>query len=521
MEMKRLMSFIAVMILAGMAGISAQKLVVLHTNDTHSNILPDAKGVGGVLQRKAIIDSVRSVEKNVLLLEAGDMVQGTLFFNFFRGDVEYPLLNMMGYDVRILGNHEFDNGLEELAAHYRNVKGDRLSANYDFENTPLKGLFKPYTIKKVGGKKIGIIGINIDPHSLISQQNTVGMKYADAMETANKVAAELRHKKGCNVVIVVSHIGYSADVELARSSRDIDLIVGGHSHTTVDPSDSERTPSLIENLEGKKVRVVQVGKAGRYVGEVDIELSRLGKDIDGSRMGYKLIPVTDRFPEEKLDARMKAFIEPYNQKVDSVYKRVIAVSADDFSNSINGGGLPNFAGDFGLNYGRMIVDSLQTAGVDARVDFAIMNTGGIRQDMPKGDVTEGQILSMFPFSNRMVLINIKGKSILKAMEVAARRGGEAVSSNVRVIIDDERRVLNMLVDGREVDPEKTYGVMTIDYLAAGNDGMESLAENEEVWRGDIAMSGPMIDYVSRLGRIGLPINPDKSARFIKQVVIEK
>ncbi|MDE6218462.1 MAG: metallophosphoesterase, partial [Muribaculaceae bacterium] len=175
---------VAALVAAPTTGIMAESLVILHTNDTHSLIDPDpADGRGGVLQRQAIVDSVRKAEKNVLLVDAGDMVQGTLYFKFFKGDVEYPLMNLAKYDIRILGNHEFDNGLAELARHYSKVKADRLSANYDFSATPLKGMFDPFVIKKVGGKKIGFIGINVDPASLISRENYEGMKFRDIIST--------------------------------------------------------------------------------------------------------------------------------------------------------------------------------------------------------------------------------------------------------------------------------------------------------------------------------------------------
>ena len=133
----------AVMIAGAALGAVARDLVILHTNDTHSLILPDADGRGGVLQRKAIIDSVRNANKDVILVDAGDKVQGTLYFKFFKGDVEYPLQNMLGVDISILGNHEFDNGLKALADNERKLKTDRISANYDFTGTPAEGLFKP------------------------------------------------------------------------------------------------------------------------------------------------------------------------------------------------------------------------------------------------------------------------------------------------------------------------------------------------------------------------------------------
>ena len=290
----------------------AQSLVLLHTNDTHSNIDPDAHGVGGILPRKAIIDSVRKAEKNVILIDAGDMVQGTLYFKFFKGDVEYPLFNMMDYDVRILGNHEFDNGLGELASYWKKVKGARLSANYDFSDTPARGIFEPYVIKKVGNKKVGIMGINVDPASLISEENYEGMRFHDIIDTANATASLLK-KKGCDLVVAVTHIGYDVpngktdDLDLARASKDIDIIIGGHSHTFVDPATPDKTPYWIKNAAGRDVLVTQTGKYGKNVGYIKLDL----KDFSDRRMDYRYIPVTDRFAARSCSREMQDFLKDY------------------------------------------------------------------------------------------------------------------------------------------------------------------------------------------------------------------
>lgn len=518
----KLRTFMISILAAVVATAGADRLVILHTNDTHSNVEPDVNGVGGVLQRKAIFDSVRQAEKHVLLIDAGDMVQGTLFFKFFGGDVEYPLMDMQGYDIRVLGNHEFDNGLESMANHYRNCKGERLSANYDFTGTAAEGLFKPYTIKKVAGKKIGLMGINVDPRSLIAAKNIEGMKFLPIIETANRVARELKHDKGCDLVVAVTHIGYSnepepereTDVMLAAASRDIDIIIGGHSHTLVKPEGGDK-PSLINNADGRPIRVAQTGKYGRYIGKIEVDLNRL-EGASGKDFKYELIPVTDRFSAEKLDTRIVKFLEPFRQSVDSVNAHVIAFSAADLSSSSGVGGYPNFTADFGLAYGRHIADSLTRAGQPMHVDLSIMNCGGIRQDMPKGPVTEGQILSTFPFSNYMVISALKGSDIVEAMKVSARRGGEAVSANVRVVTDGDYHVQHVLVDGHEIDPDRIYNVMTIDYLSAGNDGLVSLANGTELWRSNEQMSAPILEYVATFGRMGLPIEPDMVPRFVVQ-----
>ncbi len=497
------------------------RLVILHTNDTHSLIEPDAKGRGGVLQRKAVFDSVRKAEKNLLLVDAGDAVQGSLYFKFFRGDVEYPLMNMLGYDIRILGNHEFDNGLEDLARHWRTVKAASLSTNYDFDDTPLKGMFDPWVVKRIDGHNVGFLGINVDPESLIAKANYEGMDFDEVIESANETAKFLKEKKHCDVVVAVTHIGYvkenekTTDVELARASRDIDIIIGGHSHTLIDPSDPAGKPYMIPNADGKDVLVAQAGKSGLYVGRIEIDLDRAAK---GERnASYSLIPVTDRFAPETLDKNMTAFLSKYKHKVDSVNARPVGCVATDMVNSARVGAFPNWTADFGRWYGHMLVDSLRAAGHDIPpLDLSIMNVGGIRSPWSAGTLTEGQVLSTFPFSNHMVLMRIKGEDLIETMRMAARKGGEAISSDVRVVSDAEGNLQHVIVDGREVDPDREYLLTTIDYLAWGNDDMVPLAEGEWIYSEDHEMVADMMRYISWLREMGIPVEGDPTPRFIRQ-----
>lgn len=505
---------------------SAEHLVILHTNDTHSQIEPDAKGQGGILQRKAVIDSVRQADKNVILVDAGDVVQGSLYFKFFKGDVEYPLLNMMGYDIRILGNHEFDNGLDELAKYYKDVKADRLSANYDFTNTPLKGMFEPYVIKEVDGKKIGFIGLNVDPESLISKHNYEGMGFKNIIKTANETAAFLKKKKKCDLIIAVTHIGYkkesdkTTDVDLAKASRDIDIIIGGHSHTLLNPADPDHLPYIVENAAGKPVLITQTGKYGKYIGRIDIDLDNLKKS-KSRNYDYSLIPVSDRFPKNKLDARMIKFLEPYKHAVDSVNARVIGKSLENLSGDDRNGGYANWISDFAYSFGKEIADSLRNSGTEIpQVDMGFMNVGGIRQSMHKGDVTEGEILSTFPFVNHMLLHRVKGSDIIDALQVALGKGGEGVSHNVRVLYDDGK-IRNVILDGKPLDPEKYYVVSTLDYVAEGNDDMRSWANGETLWKDNGEMVNRVLDYIYRLSDLGLPIAPDPTGRFQQSVKIQK
>lgn len=265
-----------------LGNLRAEDLVILTTNDTHSAIDPDFDGRGGVLRRKALIDSVRNAEKNVLLVDAGDIVQGTLYFSLNGGAVEYPLLDSLGYDIVIIGNHEFDNGLDSLAFRQKNMKAVRLSANYNFNNTKLEGQYKPYVIKEYAGKRFDIMGINIEPAGMIDLNNCKGLVYENTLQVANRTAKYLKEVEGVDFVIMVSHIGYDSpsatspgDVQIVNSSKYIDLVIGGHSHTLIDPADPNSEPWLVKNSEGRNIPVTQTGSAGKNMGCITIDLDSL------------------------------------------------------------------------------------------------------------------------------------------------------------------------------------------------------------------------------------------------------
>lgn len=254
---------------------SQKNLVILHTNDTHSRIEPlpetdrTSPGKSGVVRRAELIDQIRKENKNVLLFDAGDFLQGTPYFNLFKGEVEVKAMNLMGYDAATLGNHEFDYGLEILEKVVREANFPIVSSNYDFSQTALKNLIKPFIILKKDGVRIGVIGINIQPRGLIAAGNYEGMKYLDPVKTANEMAELLTTKYKCDMIVCLSHLGYNADLNLAESTRGIDLIVGGHSHTYM------KEPAIRKNLDNKEVTIFQTNGRGVYVGRLDIELKKV------------------------------------------------------------------------------------------------------------------------------------------------------------------------------------------------------------------------------------------------------
>lgn len=468
------------------------KLVILHTNDTHSQIDPLADGLGGVIRRKAIIDSVRAAEKNVLLVDAGDAVQGTLYFYLYGGKVEQEIMNILGVEARILGNHEFDNGIDSLGAVLRLSDATKISTNYDLSDTPLADQFEPYIIKEYGGKRIGIIGINLDPTGIITKGNYEGLEFLPIVATANLTAEKLRNDEGVDAVIALSHIGYApkglvGDSILATNSRGIDIIIGGHSHDTIDPATGQGARrSRLRNLDGQEVLVVQTGKSGRRIGKIEINLDSLGL---GGRPSYSLLPVDSRY-DGYTDVTLAKALAPYTAGVDSLMHLWVgespkALDAEDPE-------LLNYFTDFIYDAGSQLAPG---------VDLAIANKGGLRADIPAGKFSKGHIINMVPFANYINVIDVKGSDLLDVFDVMAMTDGNGVSRNVAVKYSkdddgEEAEAEEVLVGGHRIDPDKTYRVATIDYLAKGGDYMTGLTRGKLVAASDVPVYDSLLKYLA-------------------------
>lgn len=273
---------ITVCLLVGFLSVQAQdkQLVVLHTNDTHSTIYPlnpnlaDTlkAGRGGFLRRIAMLKDERSKNPDLLLFDSGDFCQGSPYFTLYKGDVEVGLMNMMGYDAGTIGNHEFDFGMETLAKIIRNLNFPIVCSNYDFTGTVVEGLVKDYVILKRGKVKIGVFGVSPKLSGLVSNDNCIGVKYLDPVKEANRVVEVLKKKK-CDVIICISHLGWQdsyddGDEYLVAGTRNIDLVLGGHSHTYFD------TLRYVKNLDGKEIPVDQNGKHALFVGKMVLDLKK-------------------------------------------------------------------------------------------------------------------------------------------------------------------------------------------------------------------------------------------------------
>lgn len=256
------------------------KLTILHTNDVHSRIDPFPmdgsrnQGLGGAARRARLIEQIRAEEEHVLLLDAGDIFQGTPYFNYFGGELEFKLMSSMGYDAATIGNHDFDAGIDGLEKQLPHANFPLLISNYDFSDSIMKNKTLPYKILKKGNLKIGVFGLGIELAGLVPKELYKNTIYMDPLAAAKKYAGILKQDNNCDYVICLSHLGHKyrgnkvSDLDVAAASTDLDLIIGGHTHTFL------KKPAVIANKKEEAVLVNQAGWAGILLGRIDVYFER-------------------------------------------------------------------------------------------------------------------------------------------------------------------------------------------------------------------------------------------------------
>lgn len=271
---------------------SHKNITILHTNDVHSHVEPFSKdhsefpNKGGFERRATLISKIRRQNPNTLLFDAGDIFQGTPYFNFYGGEIEFKLMSMLGYDAITIGNHDFDNGMDGLDKQLPNAKFDIISSNYDFKNTILESKVSDYKIYNKSGIKIGVFGLGIELEGLVSKDLYKETKYLDPIDIANDTAKKLKETENCDIVICLSHLGYKyekfpnkvSDLNLAKSTKNIDLIIGGHTHTFMNK------PVVVKNNVGNDVLINQVGCFGLYLGRIDFSFDSDNNKIFNSNL---------------------------------------------------------------------------------------------------------------------------------------------------------------------------------------------------------------------------------------------
>ncbi|MGN0191587.1 MAG: bifunctional metallophosphatase/5'-nucleotidase [Candidatus Cryptobacteroides sp.] len=444
---------------SGGGSTTSDEVVILFTNDLHSQIEPiDASetynaGCGGVARIKVLVDSVRAAEKAVILADAGDFVQGTFYFTCLDGEVEMMVQKELGYDVKTIGNHEFDKKIAGLGNMLRLNDVVTVSSNYDFTRTAISDNVRESAIIESGGHRIGFIGLGARLEGLVDPESCEGVVYSYPWEDADRLAGKLK-SEGAEMVIALSHLGYSDDYTLkyydggfASNTENIDFVIGGHTHTFL------KEARYATNLAGNEVPIVQTGCKGIYLGYMKIDMTREGKD----RFSYRLIPVNGRL-DGRIDSGFADRLSVYSARLEETMAEVLGHCGKTLRKGSPQGTLGNWATD------AMVEMCVNVFGQVP--DFAICNNGGLRAELPAGDVTRGRIYSIFPFDNKLSLLELKGAKVLSLFDCEANYP-EPVSSGVRLEIRDGA-VQTLTLGGKEIDPEADYKVCTIDFLSNSN-----------------------------------------------------
>lgn len=425
------------------------EFVMLFTNDFHSQIEPLDNDRGGVLRLKALVDSVRTAEPYVLLADAGDLVQGTYYFSLLDGVVEMKMLEMLQYDIRTVGNHEFDKKMTGLKEMFALSKVPVVASNYDFSNTNVAQYVVPSKIIKAGKINVGFIGLNVRLLNLVNATACEGVVWQDAINVADQYAEELR-RQGADIVIAISHLGYRKDNDaayydrgIAMRTEHIDMIIGGHSHTTINKAD------YVTSADGDRVPVVQTGSKGQNLGYAKIRMYKDGKPS----FSYRLIPVDARL-DDRIDNSFADIINDYSAEVTEKMNVKLGYAPHDIYRGTPQSPLGNLTAD------GFIWMAKQFHGIDA--DVAVYNSGGVRSNISEGEVTLGDVYAVYPFDNTLGIISLKG-SALKELLSDVVSGGLHINKEVNIVASGST-VTSITVNGEAIDPDKVYKVVSADYL---------------------------------------------------------
>lgn len=421
--MKKIFLIFAVLIFGNFA--LASDVIILHTSDTHGRISPieykGRKNVAGISRRSTFINQMRAENKNVLLLDSGDVFQGSLYYRHDYGKLNAKLLRYLNYDAIALGNHEFDNGVKVLRRNVKNSKTQFLSANVHFNDKYLKKAVKPYIIKEIDGEKYLIIGVTTS--ELANLSNTSYARVTDATEEIKNIVKSVKYDH----LIILSHCGLDEDRKIAKEVPDIDLIVGGHNHFFFE------TPTYVG-----KTPIVQDGEFGVRVGILD---------FDKKLKHYIHTNIT---PDMQKNPKIDKLIAKTDKKIAHSTKKVIAKTnitliGDQYTIEHNQ-----------TNLGKLVLLSMTKA--FPSYDAVMTNSGSIRVNRNiKNQVTYGDVLEILPFENKVVLVELQGKYLKEALQK-----GQTTT----------RRYLQYHLNIEQIKDNETYNVITNEYIASGKDGYE-------------------------------------------------
>ena len=498
----------------------APVITIIHTNDTHSQFEPGKtrQGAvqGGVVERASMLQYFRQQDPDLLYFDAGDMFQGSPYFNIFNGELEILCMNQQQLVAGTLGNHEFDNGLEFLGEMLAKANFPMLSCNYHCEGTPLESHILPHLILERHGVKIGVTGVTVSPEGLIANRNWKGITFEDPRTAVNREADFLRGE-GCDLVIVLSHLGYLPnpktdsesesvlDNDLVPAIHGVDIIIGSHTHYNIEEG------VYINDADEQPVLVTQTGGKMLPMGFLKITMQK-GSRYPKCKYSVSTIECKKLHPEDY-------DLSPYGQEMRDVLAPYQQALVDQMNVRLGTAPEPLVKGKPQSTLGNFVADSYIQIGqkkTGKKVDFAIANLGGLRSDIDAGDVTIGTMFNIFPFENKIVVLGLKGSDLKQLIESNAGRKLDATGGAVITLeMDDDRCIAsNILIGGKPINPNKIYYVSTLDFLAEGNSGMSALTRAVETYDPNISARDAMIEYVKELDAAGKTVSAKIDGRVI-------
>lgn len=482
-----------------------KRVTLLYTNDHHSHLLPAdlpefGKQVGGIARRQALVQSIRASDSCVLLFDGGDIFQGTPLYSYFKGKPDIEAYSLCGYDATTLGNHDLDDGLANTFEQYRHASFPLLCANVVNASSGAC-IFTPYRIIERDGFSIGVAGvIGSAAWDVISVTNRAGMRLIDPAAAVASLVAELGPRT--DLFVLLSHSGYEHDLTLASQVPGIDVIVGGHTNTFLEtPTVVRSEPAIVPSSTGRGIGtvVVQAFKWGVFLGRLDLSLGK-----DGTVVGAKgrLIPITASI-SVPLDSPVHRLIESYDEMIRARTSQVVGQCDADFLYPEKRKHLDT------LPLGSLVAQSLVEF---TGADMAIINSGCIREILPRGEISLGRVYSMLPFDNTVVTLTMSGQSLITMFDYLCKTYG-AISgfqySGITCTFDvGNRNVTDLKIAGAPIERGKTYRVATISYLSDGNQHGNELFREATGKRDDgYFYREAFLDYIRRHPVVTMPAVP--------------
>ncbi|AET59482.1 5-nucleotidase domain protein [Paenibacillus terrae HPL-003] len=473
--------------------VSGKHITILHTNDTHSHVVANDKEMG-FAKLAGIIDQYRASNPNTLLLDDGDTVHGTTFSTLVNGESIVKVVNKLGYDAMVPGNHEFNYGWKHLVELSKEIQFPVLSAN--IKQTDGTRLFQPYVIKEVDGVKIGIIGLTTPETAYkTNPKNVEGIQFTDPAAEAKAAVDEIRSK--VDVVVVLGHLGQDASskdtsLKVVKEVPGIDIFIDGHSHTVLEKGLVGDNGTLIASA----------GEYTKYLGVVDLW-------VDGGKVTQKQAKLIDSTQAADIqpNAEITSLIASIQKEQEPILKEVVAQTSVD----LEGAREKVRAGE--TNLGDLLTDAMRDI---SGADVALTNGGGIRASIKTGTVTKGDIITVLPFGNQIVTLKVKGADIQAALENGTASypepsGGFPQVSGISFKIDTSAakgsRVHSILIGGKTLDPDATYTLATNDFTAVGGDQYTMFAKYPQAGMFG-SLDEALIRYMQKVGSASLQVQAD-------------